>query len=258
VDDKADDSESNKAIVGTPYDVVIVGDYNIVGDACLGDGAEQLGQRGQVVSARIPDDACALFGSDTPPPKPGELPQRPRDPDVTGGFYQPMRAAVHDPAGNFVVAFALERITCNLANAPIDVVQDFRMRYRPNQNPKIERLLGAPEGAADFAELPIQVHTGKTATLRVRWSADSPETYPVYDVLSKALVEHREAMRVSFYATAGSFEHDRTGRAETDMDTFVDDVWTAPDSPGPVHMWAVLRDSRGGIDFASFSVDVTP
>jgi len=31
--DKAADSEANKAFVGTPYDVVIVGDYNIGGDA---------------------------------------------------------------------------------------------------------------------------------------------------------------------------------------------------------------------------------
>ena len=29
-------------------------------------------------------------------------------------------------------------------------------------------------------------------------------------------------------------------------------------TPGPVYFWMVLRDDRGGIDFAAAEIDVTP
>ena len=32
--------------------------------------------------------------------------------------------------------------------------------------------------------------------------------------------------------------------------TFTQNVWTAPTTPGPVYLWTVLRDDRGGVDFA--------
>ncbi len=68
----------------------------------------------------------------------------------------------------------------------------------------------------------------------------------------------RESLRVSWFATGGAFAHDVTGRAQTDTETFTQNVWTAPESPGPVYLWAVLRDDRGGVDFAAAEIDVTP
>ena len=65
-------------------------------------------------------------------------------------------------------------------------------------------------------------------------------------------------MRVSWYATAGSFEHDVTGRSESESETSTSNTWTPPDGPGPVHLWVVLHDSRGGTDFAGYDFDVTP
>jgi hypothetical protein len=63
-------------------------------------------------------------------------------------------------------------------------------------------------------------------------------------------------MRVSWYSTAGSFTDDRTGRAETDLLTTTDNIWTAPGTAGTVMMWAVLRDSRGGLAWKSFRIVV--
>ncbi|RYE89948.1 MAG: hypothetical protein EOO75_10955, partial [Myxococcales bacterium] len=42
----------------------------------------------------LPTDACRLFGPDRPDPKPGEPAGRPVDPDLSGGYYAPLRAAL--------------------------------------------------------------------------------------------------------------------------------------------------------------------
>jgi hypothetical protein len=94
-------------------------------------------------------------------------------------------------------------------------------------------------------------------SLAVNWPADSVENYPAWDVLQRVLVYHNEAMRVSWYATAGSFEHDITGRSESESETYAQNNWT-PDAPGLVHVWVVLHDSRGGTDFAAYDFNVTP
>ena len=89
------------------------------------------------------------------------------------------------------------------------------------------------------------------------WSADTVETFPVYNIQSASLSPQREAMRVSWFATAGELEHDVSGRAADDLALTADNDWTAPATAGPVHLWLVLRDSRGGVDFAEFLLDVT-
>ena len=177
---------------------------------------------------------------------------------MTGDFYQPIRAAVKDPTGTYVVGFALERITCNLANAPIEIVQDYRARYHPNHNPEIDRVLVAPAGASRSRSRPRTSRPGPPRPCAYAGPPTRPRPTRCSTSSRKRSCDHREAMRVSLYASAGDFEHDRTGRGETDTETAADDVWTAPSQPGPVHLWAVLRDSRGGIDFASFTIQVTP
>ena len=66
------------------------------------------------VTAPVPADACFLFG-----PEVSSAELRPRDPDVTGGFYQPMRVSV---AGAETTAFGLLRIRCNLGSAGAEAV----------------------------------------------------------------------------------------------------------------------------------------
>ena len=230
---------------------------NVVDDDCLFTMENRLPDRGDVVPMTVPTDACAHFGPDVPAPMPGEPTLRPRDADVTGGYYQPVRAIVKDPRSDdaYVASVALSRVTCNLAGAPIDVVIDFGNRYHANVNPDIERVLVSDDGATAH-DLPATVAPGAQVFFRVRWAANAAETYPVFDVATRTLVDHREAMRVSWFANAGEFEHERTGRGDDETDSFTDNAWTAPATPGTVHMWVVLRDSRGGLDFKSFDVTV--
>ena len=64
---------------------------------------------------------------------------------------------------------------------------------------------------------------------------------------------------MSWFVTAGSFEHDRTGVAAGDTATATDNRWTAPNQPGSTaYLWLVLRDSRGGTAFKSYQIEVVP
>jgi len=210
-------------------------------------------------------DPCQLFGPQTPPVQPGQLPIRPRDPDVTGGFYQPLRVVL-DADGGSDTAFELERVTCPLANAPIDATRVFNTTYTPNQNPLIGQVTADPAGVAAVLFMPgapppaapASVVPGLKVTFEVSWADASAESFPVWDVASRMLVTHRESLRVSWFATAGAFARDTTGRAEDELETFSDNDWTAPSDAGTVHFGVVLRDSRGGVDFGAFDVLVSP
>jgi len=220
---------------------------NIVSPDCTGEGKTvDLGGPSASIQAETPMDACALFGPDTKSAEPGQPPLRPRDPDVTGGYYQPLRVRVPE-VNDF--AFGLERVTCNLANAPIEVAQEFVRRYRPNQNPMLREVTPVPGS---------RVAPGERVTLEASWTPESAETFPVFDLTVRALVDHREAIRVSWFATAGKFDHDRTGTGENDPGSSSSNQWLAPAEPGVVHFWVVLRDSRGGIDWMSFDLGVGP
>ena len=59
-----------------------------------------------------------------------------------------------------------------------------------------------------------------------------------------------------WFATAGTFDEDHTGREEGDVAPSTDNAWTAPSSAGQVHLWAVIRDDRGGVGWRSFTIDV--
>jgi len=78
---------------------------NVVSAECLSEAALLPAGQGPSIQTQTPFDACSLFGPDTPP---GGF--RPRDPDATGGYYQPVRVDLAHAAP----VFHLERITCNL------------------------------------------------------------------------------------------------------------------------------------------------
>jgi hypothetical protein len=228
---------------------------NAIAASCLGDG-ESAGGPAPSLDAALPKSGCELFGPNTPPTKPGEPPLRPRDPDVTGGYYQPL--VVDLPAaldsGGDLLGVALQRISCDLANAPVDVVRDYGMRYTANQNPQLAEVDGALDGAelAPVATLGA-VPAGAHVQLEARFTDGAAETFPVYDPASRALSDQREALRVSWFASGGTFDHDVTGRGADETEPFADNGWSAPGAAGPVTLWAVLRDSRGGVDFAAFT-----
>jgi hypothetical protein len=231
---------------------------NTVSIGCTGnDMIDELGM-GLTASGDVPLAACSLFGPDPPPQMPGEPPLRPRDPDVSGGYYQPVRFR----AGS-LEAFGLERITCALASAGADIAVQFGQEYKQNQNPSLLALAaaiggGAPLGFSTDTPSVVQVPVNALVSFTAAWPPESVESYPVYDLTTLTLVQHRESMRVSWFATAGSFAHDHTGRDENEMETTAENDWTAPSGAQTVHLWLVLRDSRGGVDYKSYDIAVTP
>jgi hypothetical protein len=217
----------------------------VVSDACLGSASIVAAGAGPAVTAATPSKGCSLFGPETPP---GGF--RPPDPDATGGYYQPLRA---DLAGA-AVTFALARIHCDLANADAQAVSAFAAAYEPNQNPTLSPMafsLGL--AAADPSAIPA----GATVTLTASWPASSAETYAYYDPSTQAVTTKREAMQVAWYSTTGALATEATGRTSADLATSSANTWVAPSSPGTSHLFVVLRDDRGGVDFTAIDFTVT-
>ena len=232
-------------------------EVNDVSNACLADPDDV--QHSSTFMADIPSNACMLFGPETPSPMPGQPPQRPADPDTTGGFYQPIRATW---LSSGFVAFALERITCPLVQAPGPAATQFAMTYVPNNNPTLADVVfgdgNTPLYAAGQAPQTASASPGQTYTLQADFTADSAETFVYWDLVSATLVDQRESLRLSWFATDGTFDLDRTGRTSGETETFTQNTWTAPTQPETVHFWFVLNDSRGGVDFGSADIEVTP
>jgi hypothetical protein len=256
-----------------------LGDPGPIDPGCFADAAPGLlpiGAGGSV-QGRIPADACQLFGPDSSPPQPGQPSARPTDPDGTGGYYLPVR--LKSPEGQWYAA--VERLACQPSGVTQAVFGAFTDGYRPNSNPTIAGLSFDADADADAdkrttatAPTPIApdgavpgpgatVRRGERLTLQVSWP-DCPgadpcggaESYIAIDPTSKAIDSRRESMVASWYATAGGFDVDRSGRAESDRATSAANGWTAPSSPGTVHLWVVLRDSRGGVGWGSFTLAV--
>ncbi len=195
-----------------------LGEPGPIDESCFVDASPDLVSLGHggVVHGTIPQNACQLFGPDSPPPQMGQPSTRPTDPDTTGGV---------DADG------------------------------------------GASPIAADAADAgpALAVAAGERVALRVEWPACSgndacggAESYLYIDPASKQIVTRRESMVASWYAGAGSFDEDRSGRSETDTATSAENTWTAPKTPGPAHLWVVLRDARGGVGWAAYTVVVEP
>jgi hypothetical protein len=182
-----------------------------ISPACLGD-LPAAGPDGETLSLSLPLDGCARFGPDTPP---GDF--RPRDPDGTGGFYQPVRA---DWSGQ--TAFAFVRLACGAGRVAVDVALEFRARYIENQAPRPADLTVGPEA------------------LTVHWPPGTREAYARVDPVSGSVVEDVESLTVSWFVTAGEVASART----TGDDGSAQVRWLAP--PGPASVFAVVRDSRGG------------
>ncbi len=249
---------------------------------CLRDEGDRLVQLGSgpSVATTVPDDACRLFGPDPPEAVvPGEPTGRPVDPDLTGGYYQPI--VVRDDEAVELALLQL-RLACGVASATQQQAAELRRRYQPNRAPEVLAL--ESEGNA----LPTTIAAGTRVELRVRWSAcpevpvcgdamctldedtascaadcggelgcPGAESYLRFDPLALELVTARESIGIGWYATDGSFDAARTGRDADDPASHGDNGWTAPERPGPVRLWIVVRDDRGGTSWLERSLEVT-
>jgi hypothetical protein len=251
----------------------------------LGEGLSVMGD--------LPRDGCRLFGPNPPVPRDGEPAGRPVDPDPTGGFYQPVRIRnIGEDTDASPYTLFEQRIVCTPAGTTQEQAADLTRRYRVNANPVLEPVLLAAGGTtvevpSDGEGTPPTVARGAQVRLNVAWpecpsvgvcgdgvcSADEDrtqclsdcrtplgcggaETYVAFDPASRAVVSRRETMRVTWFATAGSFGEERTGRTSEDLGRESQNAWTAPLAAGDVVVWVVLRDDRGGTSWRTVRVRV--
>lgn len=212
---------------------------NVVSRACLGAASLVPAGSGATTTATLPTNGCSIFGPDT-----SSSTLRPRDPDVTGGYYQPLRVSLAGAED----AFALARIHCNLAQADAITATAFAKAYQLNRNPKLLPLVASVALSA--------IPRGGHITLQESWAVESAEVFAHFDAVGQTITQQRESMRVAWYASDGVLDTETTGRAASDLATTADDGWTAPTAEGTTHLWVVLRDSRGGVDFASYDLVV--
>jgi hypothetical protein len=172
----------------------------------------------------IPADACAVFGPDVT-----QAGVRPRDPDATGGYAQPIGVALGAAS-----AFAFVRLRCRPAGVDAVVAEAFRLGYQANLNPSFELRALVDGEAVPWDGLPV----GKDVELVADWSASPEESFGLVDPERHALGASVERYDVTWAVTAGAVEGARssTGRGR----------WRLPSTPGEGTLWATLRDSRGG------------
>jgi hypothetical protein len=232
---------------------------NAVSSACVQTPDATNTTAGQTFAAAIPSNVCSLFGPIAPAPVAGQPPVRPRDPDSTGGYYLPVRVRVATASAEELSGFAFERIQCNLASAPADAIQKYNSQYVANNPPAIDHtdLVDATGNLQPLDVGTPSVSAGSTQTVAATFGDGSAETFPVYDPQSETLVNQQESLHMSWFVTGGKFEHDRTGVAAGETAISTSNQWTAPDQAGPIYLWLVLRDSRGGMDYKSYQLQVT-
>jgi hypothetical protein len=139
---------------------------------------------------------------------------------------------------------------------PLQIVRGFTTIVvhddsRPaNRNPELAALRIGPDGGIDLA---ADGGTGVPVD-----SVQRLTPLPAPDA-KEPTADGPEKLGYSFFTTAGSLSSlrstDTTATGES-ADTFVD--WTTPAAPGPVTLWIVVRDGRGGTGFLERSVSVSP
>jgi hypothetical protein len=237
---------------------------------------QQLGS-GPSVEGKLSADVCKLFGPLRPTPMAGEAAGRPVDPDITGGFYQPVVARLGGEPSLGAI-----RIDCDPTNLNRDDALAFRRQYRQNQNPRLSSLaIKRGDALVELGDEPASVTAGSSVELQAGWdtcpdasecgdgyctaeedasncAADctagqahgcaGAERYVWYNREAQKLEARREAISVAWYASSGHFESEQTGleESETRSSTHTRNVWRVGDSPGNATLWIVIRDSRGG------------
>jgi hypothetical protein len=244
---------------------------------------------GLQVTGTLPVVGCREFGPSVPQAMMGQPPGRPVDPDSTGGYYQPVQVVTTSPDGDSLTVFR-SRLSCGLASATGDEQATYGQRYHINVNPQVAAL--SVSGGAPLAEhsggAMNAVKAGQKLNLTVSWAqcpltdvcgdnvcgpdesamscpADctnpkgctGAERYLNLDLTSETLVDQREGISVAWFATAGSFDSDATGRASTDTANTSDNGWQPPAAQqAPVVMWVVLHDDRGGVGWGEYAFSI--
>lgn len=247
---------------------------------------EELGS-GLTAEGALSKDVCRQFGPIRPEPKPGQPAGRPVDPDVTGGFYQPVVLRFGSE-----VSIGAVRLTCGQTGLPREEAVKYNAQYRANTNTAIEnvtaRVGGVPLKVTDgpasekvlklgkgaevdlsvlFASCPTEAVCGDgvcSATeskeacgedCNAQLGCTGAEEYAWFNPESRVVEQRREGMTASWFATAGSFAAQRTGVLGNEaLSSTLSNRYSAPGSPGSHTIWIVLRDDRGGVGWQTLSV----
>jgi hypothetical protein len=154
-------------------------------------------------------------------------------PDATGGLYLPIRVRTHSPTDQ------------------VDAIYRLRLAQGMprNNNPTLTAVIASQNGGAETPldeATAVEVHALDKVTLHATLSADSVETY-TSNVPGQPPTQ-TELPRMSWYATAGTFSEDSTGLDKPNTD------WTlnghVPAVGTQMDLWVVVRDGRGGTDWA--------
>lgn len=198
-------------------------------------------------------DACARFGPNPPPTEGDAAPQRPADPDASGGYFLPVRAEADDTA-----AFGALRIRCDLPGVTRVIFDAFEERYFANEAPQIGGVsLGSgPRLAADEV---ATVDAQSEVDITVELPPTAAEAYVRYDSADGVLLDEREWLRVQWFVTEGRLSAGQQTVSPTGDGSYVASTsWTAPSGPATVHGWVVVTDARGGVAWQALTIDVNP
>jgi len=171
---------------------------------------------------------------------PGGL--RPRDPDGSGGFYQPI---VILPA---FAAYA-HRVRCGLPTAPPAIDRAFRDTYRANSNPIIEAL-------------EVRITDTGAIELAVIIAGESAEAFVQFDPAARVLQNKTETLTTQWWVTAGALDATTAAPtllvngATTDLIATVRLVATP--AQFPLTVGVVVTDARGGTQFATQTLQTPP
>jgi hypothetical protein len=122
---------------------------------------------------------------------------------------------------------------------------------RRNQNPVIKDFV--------LAQRRVPVCPKGDCPLDIRVDVDRDKSPEIDEGAVGAHGEQlHEQLWVDFYATRGDFEHDVRLINDATLG-WNDDNGTQfkiPADPGPVHLWAVVHDNRGGVAWTEADIDV--
>lgn len=198
-------------------------------------------------------DACARFGPNPPPTEGDSTPQRPADPDASGGYFLPLRAEAEGAR-----AFGALRIRCDLPGVTRAIFDAFEERYFANEAPQLQGVsLG--NGPRIASGVVPAVEPLSEVEITVELPATAAESYVRYDSAQGVLLEEREWLRVEWFVTQGRLSAgQQTLFPSGDAPPVATTSWEAPSGPATVHGWIVVTDARGGVAWQALTIDVNP
>ena len=132
----------------------------------------------------------------------------------------------------------------------------------PQRNPEIENLLldnvellPDDEGGVGTIRCAETEGCGAEAALSLRLTPESLQTYEVIEDGEAVTVE--ESLYVSWFVTDGDVEISGGGSETDDPLGPIENTWR-PETPGTHTIYAVAHDSRGGVSWKVYTVEVLP